>query len=72
MLREPNLNLDKALQLGNSAEQTKTHVKELRQEKHEAELMIETVTLTTVNIVGRHTKEGRAQPMVKNVESVTT
>jgi len=43
MLREPNLNLDKALQLGNSAEQTKTHVKELRQEKHEAELMIETV-----------------------------
>jgi len=34
MLTEPDLNLDKALQLGNS-EQTKNHVKELRQEKHD-------------------------------------
>ena len=32
MLREPDLDLSKALLLGNSAEQTRNHVKELRQE----------------------------------------
>ena len=32
MLREPDLNLGKALQLGNSAEQTKHHIKELKKE----------------------------------------
>ena len=35
MLREPDLDLSKTLLLGNSAEQTKKHVKELRQEVSE-------------------------------------
>ena len=35
MLREPDLDLSKALLLGNSAEQTRNHVKELRQEVSE-------------------------------------
>ena len=78
MLREPDLDLKKALLLGNSAEQTKIHVKELRQEVEIDAIRNSHVThranrnmIENRKYCGVRIKKGRAPHMDKSAISVT-